>query len=400
MLAFVAILAISSIGLSRHLERVDAELSSKLFPINADAGINRTLAVLSRQPSREELKTSETLVRDLLRTHAADARLYSLLGEIRRLSGSQAEAYQAFDHAQTLMETEVYSLQWALRRAIDDGKMLEAVDKLDILLRRWPKFVNQTAANLPTVFASQTNYALLLKRLESRPPWRSALVTELASNSGSIEFATRLLSDLSETASPPTDIELGNVLRRLMTAKKFELAFETFQRSLRPEERASASKVYNGSFLNQSAGHPFDWAIRKHPGVTITRLREATGSERGGLRLTFANAPVRNLAISQYVRLGVGTHQLEYRVSAANARMPKGLVWRVVCVGAGKVVGESAVDDGTYEERPATAAVTVPAADCPLQMLQLVTKAIGENWNDRYSGTVIFNDLRVTQTSS
>jgi hypothetical protein len=185
----------------------------------------------------------------------------------------------------------------------------------------------------------------------------------------------------------------------LFKEKQYAVAYRTFVLTLTPEEQAVAGYVHNGRFKISPTGRPFDWQIRDHPGLTISYPGVNGGREGGGLRVQFNNTPVRNLSLRQTLLLPAGSYEFNVTATAQNASLPKGLLWRIACVGSNKVIAEVPVTPGTYPVTPAKMTMTV-LDDCPLQALFLTTKAIGDNWNDRYSGKVIFDDFRVTAVGS
>jgi hypothetical protein len=103
--------------------------------------------------------------------------------------------------------------------------------------------------------------------------------------------------------------------------------------------------------------------------------------------------------VRQYLALPAARYSLSLRVWANEANLPKGLFWNVRCVDSNALLAELALEEGTYADVDLDADLTVPPDSCPLQLLGLSTKAIAENWNDRYGGSVTFDDLRIVRTA-
>lgn len=388
-------MAISSIGLSRAVEESDPELSSRLFPANAEASLNTSLALLRRSPTRQELEQLEATLLPQIVDNAGDARFYSLLGETRSRLGDTAAAAAAFNHALSLSKTEVYALQWTLGQAMASNDAQAAIERMDILLRRWPRFTNNVAPAVRAFFSqNEDRYRLLVEQMNTSPPWRPGLIRALSAADGA-GFAARLLSDLSGPAAA-TKGELSPVLAALIGAKQYDLAYQTFLSTMTPAERAVSGYIHNGSFEIEPSGRAFDWQIRDHPGVTFS-FKNDSGS---GLHMRFANAPVRRLSIGQYMRLPPGAYRWNYEVSASDARLPKSLVWRITCAETNRVIAESTVEPGTYWQKDVETEVVVPGTGCPLLHLALSTKAIGENWNDRYGGSLSFRSFSMRSVGS
>src|SRR5690606_27492305 len=130
------------------------------------------------------------------------------------------------------------------------------------------------------------------------------------------------------------------VLSRLLQEKQYDLAYRTFVLTLTPEEEAVAGNIHNGRFLLPPSKRAFDWQIRDHPGMTITYPASSPSDPGSGVHKRFNNTPVRNLSFNQYVALRPGSYELEFTVSASDARLPKGLLWRLVCVGSSGAITE------------------------------------------------------------
>lgn len=391
-LACVAILIITVTGLSRSLEQRSPEFARTLFPLNAEAVLNRA-ATLRRASPDADLQLLEPVALGLLPTHAGDPRLYSLIGEIRRRAGDSQNAFIAFDQAFALSRTEFDALLWTLQRALEQDDFSAALDRLDTLFRRWPGQVALLAPALSDVFSNPKHYPRFLERMKADPPWRRNLFPALSRDPAALAFLAQLMQDLAAGPTPPRSGEVTPVLSALLAAGRTDLAYRTFVLTLTPAERKHAGYVYNGRFLLPPSGRAFDWQIRNHPGMTAT---VGSGDEAGGLRVQFSNTPVLNLSVGQRTALPPGTYELEFTAAATEARLPKELLWRMVCLGSNRIVAEAPVSPGTYKATTSRTQLTIPNADCTLQALQLVTKAMVESWNDRYSGTVVFNDFRIS----
>lgn len=395
VLAFCAVVVIAVLGFSRALERSNPELARRLFPLNLEAVLHHAASLMREQPDAD-LAPLEPAARTLVPTHAGDPRLYSLIGQIRQRAGDPEAAAIAFDQAFALSKTEITALQWTLQRVLDQGDFPAALDRLDVLFRRWPGQVAPLAPVVLGASAKPEYYLQLLDRLKADPPWRGPLLGVLARNPDALALTTRLMQDLAAGPTPPRSGELAPVLARLLAAGQPDLAYRTFILTLSPAERAVAGYVYNGRFLLPPTDRPFDWQIRRHPGMTATLRSQDEAAAGGGLRMRFSNIPVRNLSVFQAIALPPGTYELEFTAAATDARLPKELLWRIVCSGSNQIVAEAPVSPGTYKATPSRTEFTIPDAACPLQTLQLVTKAMVDNWNERYSGTVIFDDFRIS----
>lgn len=393
-MAFAAILIILSIGLSRNFEDDQSNLSLKLYPINIEATISKALRALDSQPSMEEQTQLERELSAFLSTHAGDARLYSILGELKHRSGTEAESYLAYKRALNISKTEISALRWVILRLMNENKVPDALSQLDILFRRWPSHIVPLTPLIARIFSYADQYELLLKKLDASPPWRQALLNSLSRDPKTLLLAARLVQSLAKGDAPPSNAEVSKILSALMQNKKYNLAYQTFLLTLNVEDKNVSGYVHNGRFSLPFSGRIFDWRVSNNSSVSIS-LPQERNDDTFGVKLLFNNTPVQGLSFSQYIALPPGTFELKFQVSAKEAHIPKGLLWRINCVGRNGRLTDIEIKPGTYAQRLSKISFAVPSEQCPLQTLQLITKGVGENWNDRYRGSVILDNINI-----
>ncbi|TIW12515.1 MAG: hypothetical protein E5V70_07200, partial [Mesorhizobium sp.] len=195
--ASALVLAASSIGLSRFLETETPAVSLALDPLNVNAligGITGDLNDTSNTPNFDALLAK---AEGALRFDVADARLYSLIGEIKYRQGKKEEAYDFFDQARKLSKTEILALRRSIGRSIETGDLSKAVGEIDILLRRWPDQFPAVAEGLPTILSNPDGYQAVLAAIRAAAPWRANLLVALGQTPDGLDFANRLLLDLT-----------------------------------------------------------------------------------------------------------------------------------------------------------------------------------------------------------
>lgn len=397
-MAFVAILIILSIGLSRNLEEDQSDLSLKFYSLNFDAAFNKVLKTIDHQLSTEELKSLEEKIIAFLPTHAGDARLYSLLGEIKRLYREKDQSYTAFDRALQISRTEVNALQWTIWRLIDEGKVLDALERIDVLFRRWPARITPLAPFVAEVFTQEHHYENFLQKLNTNPPWRRSLINVLSSSPETMFIAAHLIQDLAKGEALPSNNEISTIIAQLIRNKQYSLAYQTFLLTLNSADKEVNGYIHNSRFIRPLSGRFFDWQVANHTGIKINFASQQDSGLNHGAQLTFNNTPVRRLSFGQYIALPPGMFQLSFEVSSQQSRLPKGLLWQISCLENKKKLAEVNIDPGTYLLTTKTITFTIPSDKCQLQSLHLITKAIGVNWNDRYSGNVIFDNISIIES--
>ncbi|TIM24976.1 MAG: hypothetical protein E5Y61_26765 [Mesorhizobium sp.] len=399
--ASVLALAASSIGLSRFLETETPTVSLALDPLNVDAligGITRDLNDTSDTPDFGALLAK---AEGALRFDQADARLYSLIGEIKFRQGEKDQAYELFDQARKLSKTEIHALQRSIGHSIETGDLSKAVGEIDILLRRWPDRFPAIAQGLPTILSSPDGYRAVLAAIQAEAPWRTNLFATLGRTPDGLDPANRLLLDLTGSRAPPKSDELSFVINGFIRQKEYEQAYRLFLFSLSDQERKMGGYIFNGTFEPVFSGKPFDWQVGNQSGleVTFATSRDAVEGE-GGATVRFLNMPVKNTALQQYIQLPPGSYKVSLAASARNLKLPKELFWSIRCVGPAGEIARFDIPEGTYNRQALSQDFSVGSAGCPMQLLKLETAAIAESWRFRYVGTLVMHKLSIERLSS
>ncbi|MES0157605.1 hypothetical protein NKJ81_29190 [Mesorhizobium sp. M0018] len=399
--ASVLVLVVSSIGLSRFLETETPAVSLALDPFNADALIAEITSDLNDTNNPPNLDLLLAKARGALRFDLADARLYSLIGEIKYRQGEQDEAYALFDQARKLSKTEIHALQRSISRAVEIGHLTKAIGEIDILLRRWPDQFPAIADGMPAILSNPDGYQAVLTAIETEAPWRARLIAALSKTPEGLDFANRLLLDLSGTTAPPKSSELSVVISGYILQKKYEPAYRLFLFSLSDQERKLGGYIFNGTFEPVASGRPFDWQLRDQSGLEVTFATSQNAVEgEGGATVRFLNTPVKNTALEQYIELPPGSYRISLAASARNLKLPKELFWSIRCVDPAGEIARFNIPEGTYNRQNLSQDFSVGPAACPLQLLRLQTAAIAESWRFRYVGTLTMHKLSIERLPS
>jgi tetratricopeptide (TPR) repeat protein len=395
------VLAASSIGLSRFLETGTPAVSLALDPLNVNALIGEITYDLNDRSNTPDLDALLAKAEGALRFDVADARLYSLIGEIKYRQGKKEQAYEFFDQARKFSKTEIHALQRSIGHSIETGDLSKAVGEIDILLRRWPDRFPAIAEGLPTILSSPDGYQAVLAAIQAEAPWRTSLFSTLGKTPEGLESANRLLLDLAASGAPPKSNELSLVINGFINQKQYEPAYRLFLFSLSDEEQKLGGYIFNSTFEPVLSGKPFDWQIRDQSGleVTFTTSQDAAEGE-GGATVRFLNTPVKNTALQQYIELPPGSYKISLAASARNLKLPKGLFWSIRCVGSAGEIARFNIPEGTYNRQELSLEFSVGPAGCPMQLLRLETAAIAESWRFRYVGTLVMHKLSIERLSS
>lgn len=339
--------------------------------------------------------------KNALRFDLADARLYSLIGEVKYRQGEKDQAYEFFDQARKLSKTEIHALQRSIGRSIEIGDLAKAVGEIDTLLRRWPDQFPAIAEGLQTILSNPDGYQAVLAAIRAAAPWRADLLVALGKTPDGLDFANRLLLDLTGSNAPPKSSELSAVINGYIGQKEYERAYRLFLFSLSDQERKLGGYIFNGSFEPVPSGKPFDWQLRDQSGLEITFSTSHDAVEgEGGATVRFLNTPVKNTALWQYIELPPGSYKISLLASARNLKLPKELFWSIRCVGPAGEVTRFNIPEGTYNRQALSQDFSVGPAGCPMQLLRLETAAIAESWRFRYIGTLVMHKLSIERLSS
>ncbi|AZO01421.1 hypothetical protein EJ066_16825 [Mesorhizobium sp. M9A.F.Ca.ET.002.03.1.2] len=399
--ASVLALAASSIGLSRFLETETPAVSLALDPLNVNALISEITDDLNDASNTPDLDALLAKAEGALRFDVADARLYSLIGEIKYRQGEKDQAYEVFDQARKLSKTEIHALQRSIGHSIEIGDLSKAVGEIDVLLRRWPGQFPTVAEGLPTILSSPDGYQAVLAAIKAEAPWRASLFVALGKTPEGLDFANRLLLDLTGSSAPPNSSELSYVIHGYIRQKEYDQAYRLFLFSLSDEERKLGGYIFNGTFEPVPSGKPFDWQIRDQSGLEVTFATSQDAVEgEGGATIRFFNTPVKNAALQQYIELPPGSYRISLIASARNLKLPKELFWSIRCMGPAGEIARFDIPEGTYNRQAMSRDFSVGSAGCPMQLLKLETAAIAESWRFRYVGTLIMHKLNIERLSS
>ncbi|MER8480014.1 hypothetical protein [Mesorhizobium sp. M1163] len=399
--ASVLVFVASSIGLSRFLETETPTVSLALEAFNVDALIAEVTSDLNDRNNAPDLDALLARARGALAFNLADARLYSLIGEIKYQQGEKDEAYRLFDQARKLSKTEIHALQRSISRNIEAGNLPKAVGEIDVLLRRWPDQFSAVATGIPAILSNPEGYQAVLAAVEAEAPWRASLFVALSNTSEGLDLANRLLLGLTGSPAPPTSSELSGVINGYIRQRQYEPAYRLFLFSLSEQERKLGGYIFNSTFEPASRGKPFDWYIPGQSGLEVTFATSQDVVEgEGGATIRFLNTPVKGAALQQLVSLPSGSYKISLIASARNLKLPKGLFWSIRCVDPAGEIARFNIPEGTYNRQTLSLDFSVGPSACPLQLLRLQSAAIAESWRFRYVGTLVMHKLNIERLPS
>ena len=348
----------------------------------------------------EKLARLAQEAQEIIRLSPADARGYSLLGNIRLAQGDADRALQLYRQALAVAPTERNALFHVLDHDLRSANRQAAMDHLDILLRRWPKTFPKVEAAILGFAHDRAGAALLVTRLRQHPPWRNKAISALVKDAQGRFLVQNLLLKEAASDAGANAYDISRLTRAFLKAHDVPSAYRTFLFTLPHAQRRYAEYVFDPQFALKPLNRPFGWQIAKAAYVETAYPWFGAGKhDKGGLSIQFRDAPVRLGNISQRLALPPGKFYLKTRVSARSLAAPKGLYWQLVCFGKGGERVRLSIPDGLYRERSLKAPFTIPQ-DCPSQLLVLRTGVRTPSWRARYQGEVIFHEVSIKKELS
>ena len=383
---------------AKFLETSHPKLAQTINPLNSTARVNQLTAELSKSSLLPgELKSLRREVDTLVRLSPRDARGYSLLAETARRSGREREAKLHYLTALMVAPTEINALLNRLRSSAIEGELEETVARLDVILRRWPRYFDNVKPALLALAANQKGSVLLRRKLAERPTWRwPALLYMMKSEEGA-RLTKHLLAQERANGQDVNVEEVAQTIQHLIDHKTYFEAYRLFLLTLTDAERERLSYVFNADFRLKPDRRLFNWQLKRQVDADVSLPYQPTDEGRGGLSVRFLGAPAKLGNVYQMLSLPKGLYRFSASVSGRNLKLPKGLFWEIYCSTSGEKLGTAPFEPGSYRNQAISESFSVPDQGCPLQTLRLRTGMQNTSWSARYHGTAIVHQVSVVK---
>ncbi len=388
-----------STGISNYLKLTAPDLAIAINPFHGDAFVNDIVGRLSLPDAENNLDQIRTQSRRLTVIAPTDARGYSLVGETYLRAGEANRAKRLFETALRFSKTEINALQRSYGFLLQDGQITAALDRLDLISRRWPNRFSPFVATIPFVLSTTEGYDKALDLLTQRPPWRRQFLAALNRDPDTLDLANRLLLDLHRLEGEADPAEVGRTMQALIQAKRYNLAHRLFLFTQSEIDQANNGYVFNATFATQPSNRPFDWSLRDNAAVKIRWINDVQ-RQAGRLQIRFLGKPAKSLGISQYLRLPPGSFTFAVSFSGTRLKLPKGLYLELRCTDPGLAVARIAFPEAKSINQTLSEPFRVDADDCGLYQIRIVTDLIAESFRYRYGGTLNLHDVRIDRSPS
>ena len=337
-----------------------------------------------------------------LRGQPLSAHALRILGQLAEAEGDDAGALRFMDAAARLSLHDGVTDFWLMQKSIRTRDDKAALYYADVLLRTTPDLATYVVPVLAHIAEEKGSNRLLDAVLAANPPWRKEFFAALPNSITDARTPLGLLMALRQSATPPSPIEVGDYVNFLVARKFYALAYYTWLQFLPPAELRSAGKLFNGSFEVTPSGSPFDWQIRSGAGVTVDIVPRSDKAGGHALMVDFQYGRVEFRSVTELVMLAPGAYEFKGQYKGKLVG-PRGLKWRVACVGGAASVaplGESPMIIGmTPTWRAVAFNFTVPAKDCKAQMVSLDLDARMAS-EQLVSGSMLFDELEISRAAN
>ncbi len=321
--------------------------------------------------------------------------LYRLLGQLNEFEGNQSSAYKLMSAASDISSREIIAHDLNLRLNLKNNRPKAALVYADRLFSFAPELVVHYIPAFNFFLQNDVPREGLARRLSRNPYWRvnfmSQVVPRLSDNHNNI---LSLFSSLNKTSFPVNNKELNYYITSLISAGKYDIAYQTWRSFLLPDRLEKLSLINNGSFEEDPTGLPFDWTIAggKEARAQLNDIRgdnnaRALNVELGNGRIIFPN-------ISQLIVLAPGNYRIDGRYTG-EAIGKRGLFWSVYCLGGNKLGSSEQILGRFSNWRDFHFEFNVPDSNCRAQRIFLHHGARSPS-EQILSGSIYFDDIRAT----
>lgn len=264
---------------------------------------------------------------------------------------------------------------WLIEHRLRRGDYQSAFAHADTLVRRRADLF-PSIFKLFSVAAVEDPRALsvLVRQLTANPPWRGAFIEYLHDSDDGAPIVGALAIALQATDAPFTDYELQRLYERWLVAGRFAGIREMRARLNRPPAN---DLLQNGDFAvdPDDQAYPFGWRLEVGPGMAGSVLEDDLRVGNPAYRLEYDGFS-SGVFLRQLLLLAPGSYTLAGRQRAETPRDDPGLEWRLACADGGDeiVISRLGTSGAETEWRPFSAEFQVPARNCTVQWLLLVSR--------------------------
>jgi hypothetical protein len=343
----------------------------QLMAVFADQPASGTQLAASLYAAKQYDAAAE-IATQVARVAPLNASALASLGFSLRAQGQEAQANTVLRQAASLGWRNTGVLVWALQDAARNEDAKRVVDIADALARR-QKVGSLTRAVFFGALQEPRMQRQFVARLAERPSWRPGFFADVRDHLAlsQLDGMEAVLHALRRTNAPPTPVETFTYIDRLVELGAVGRARRYWAQAAHIPPAELVAQPFDGLFAHAASRAPdaptsvFEWRLNPDLMDLVSFVSEGRGQ---ALRV---EADVENGAVvaSQMLALPPGDHLLQTRLSGGSgATAPVG--WTITCLHAAKPLLRTI--PGDRNDELTRFVVTIPASQCPAQMLRLV----------------------------
>jgi len=294
------------------------------------------------------------------------------LGIAEDMAGNKVPARSVMARAALRGFRDVPTQAWWFQQAIVAGDALAGLPRLDALLRSEPDLEPRLFPIIPALLTRPAVGSALSARLSANPPWRDAVLSDLAAKGPDTAAVGGLFLDLRSRSASPDDHEFGVLLTRIAAAGRYDDARALWKGLVGLTPSQAAAAPYDGAFRGAPGMPPFNWHI--YPLESGAAQMEAMPGTGFALTMSYPASAKPTIA-EQLLMLTPGAYHLAGRWRVTGAAPGAGVSWTLNCAADGAAVGEWRHDVDTQTAWSIFDVGFVVPSGCTAQWLRLSGQA-------------------------
>ncbi len=338
--------------------------------------LKRARSILARGQSRTNLAEARVLAEQSFAADPLQQDALTLLSQIAVLQGDPTRATALLDIAAEYSRRDARTQILLINHLVLGGDYAGAIDRVDMLLRTHGDISSQLMAFLVSIARDPRSYKALAAYMAGNPPWRGALLADLATPKIAPEVSLRLLRAMAAQGATVDHSDVEPLIDEMAQKGHLRQAYLTWIDFLPTSYQSEVGLLFDGDFKHAPSTIPFEWQATASPFASVDFAPGPRLVGPRALRVEFSGGQTPYLNIGQTLFLPVGSYALTVQAKSEGLIAHRGLVWQVSCISpAPTVLGTTDAVIGTTAWHQQTVKFTVPAKQCTFQTLKLVLPA-------------------------
>lgn len=364
LLGGVLFARLASMAMSEALDEAQPSIAAALNGHNETARLRLAKAALESDPP--DAGSGRSLAQEALRANPLSVSALQLLALAAEEEGRADDVGALMRQSASITLRNPLNQLWAFSHVFQGAG---GGGRLPVLDRIYASTVGfgRIEPNLHLMIGDDAGLVRLASALALNPPWRGQALTSILRHTRQPERSLALFDLLAATPSPPNVDEVRPLLASLVAAGRLDDAQGVWRAHIAPLGGDPNALMPNASFEAGLLDMPFEWSVRPDPLAAARLSRE---NRRRILNVEFFGGRVAAKPIGRLLNLPAGSYALRGVERAVGLSTPRGLVWRIFCVGQSKALAETSALNADTGWRAFEARFIIPD-ECRYQMLEL-----------------------------